>query len=200
MPSLLKKYTILGISLLIATLAYFYYPSNSKDEEIIGHPQQATNITPTHPNSPVTTNNLITNNEKPHEIKDETRISQISIETQPISELDTHDKTNSDSNEEISVLEPNYMEEPNPHWAFEKENYYINLFSEEESLAGFVLSEAQCEGIQCKLSFLLNDENQRDDITNKLVERLMSESQELSVAFDLNTPSGIAVLYISDKK
>lgn len=89
-------------------------------------------------------------------------------------------------------------EEIDAYWAFDKENYYINLFSETESLAGFVLSAAECKSRQCKLSFLLANEEQKDDITNKLMEKLMSQSQDLRVSFDLSSPRDKAVLYIED--
>lgn len=96
--------------------------------------------------------------------------------------------------------QPSEPEAQDAHWAFEKENYYINLFSEEESLSGFVLNEAKCEDFQCKLSFLLDDEQQKDDITNKLMERLISQSEDISVSFGLNTPNHEAILHIKNEK
>lgn len=198
MPLPLKKPVIICAPLFIAALISWYSATdNTRDSEA-------------EPISKLTNNSAISS------FKTTTDIIPISNHLPQITEEVRHPQTpgpsaKSDSyalddskatadHEAIAISEEFGTEEPDPHWAFEKENYYINLFSDAESLAGFVLSEAQCENNQCKLSFLLDEEKQKEDITNKLLERLLPESQELSVAFDLNAPSDTAVLYISTKE
>jgi len=92
------------------------------------------------------------------------------------------------------------LQEAEAYSAYEQENYYINMFSEVETLSEFVLAEASCEARKCKLSFLLNDQKQKDEVTNMLVETLLSKSQDPNVAFDLNAPQDKAVLYIEGEK
>lgn len=199
MPFSLKKTTTICAFLFISAFIYLHSaPDNSREPK--ERPSKSTNISkPTIP-SVNTTTDLITSNNKPLQIKEDAGQPRI---PEPSEKFDsyTYNHLNANSDHEvIAAPEDIAAEELDAHWAFEKENYYINLFSDVESLAGFVLSEAQCEGNQCKLSFLLEEEKQKDDITNKLLERLLSQSQELSIAFDLNVPSDTAVLYISTKE
>lgn len=198
MPLPLKKPVIICAPLFIAALISWYSATdNTRDSE--AEPlSTSTNISAA-PSGTTTTDIIPSSNRLP-QITEEVRHSQA-----PDPHAKSHPSTLDDSkatadHEAIAISEEFGTEEPDPHWAFEKENYYINLFSDAESLAGFVLSEAQCENNQCKLSFFLDEEKQKDDITNKLLERLLPESQELSVAFDLNAPSDTAVLYISTKE
>ena len=199
MPFSLKKTTTICAFLFISSLIYLHStPDNTRETK--ERPSKLTNISkPTTPSVNTTTDSIPSKN-RPLQIKDDA--GQLRI-PEPSEKFDSytynHLNTNSD-HEVIAAPEEVAAEELDAHWAFEKENYYINLFRDVESLAGFVLSEAQCEGHQCKLSFLLEEEKQKDDITNKLLERLLSESQELGVAFDLNAPSDTAVLYISTKE
>lgn len=201
MPLSVKKAAIIAAFLFVATFFYFSDAlDNSQDAKTIEPPSTSTKIST--PIAPTVTRdvNLSTSSDAPFQTPEETHPSQI-LESHAQSDSYTYDDLEVDAAQEfIAEQEEIGTEDPDPHWAFEKENYYINLFSNVESLAGFVLSEAQCENDQCKLSFLLEEEKQKDDITNKLLERLLSESQELSIAFDLNAPNDTAVLFISTKE
>lgn len=201
MPLSPKKTTIIATILFATTFFYFYdAPDNSQDAKTIESSSTSTKIST--PTTPAITRDgdLIKSSSAASQTQEQAHLSQ-TLESHLQSDSYTYDDPEANTTEEI-IAEPEEIdiEEPDPHWAFEKENYYINLFSNVESLAGFILSEAQCENNQCKLSFLLEEEKQKDDITNKLLERLLSESQELSVAFDINTPSDTAVLYISTQE
>lgn len=89
-------------------------------------------------------------------------------------------------------------EERDVYWADNAEHYYLALFSETEHLAGYVLSEAECKSSSCKLSFLVSDAQQTDEITNTLIEKLLDENAELSVALAERSRDGKAVIYLGN--
>jgi hypothetical protein len=81
-------------------------------------------------------------------------------------------------------------------WAVEQEFFYIDFFSSEEELAGFVLSEAKCKSTTCKLSFLVTDQNQSDEITNQLIKKLLNQSPSIDIAIVPSNQSNQLALYV----
>lgn len=198
-----KKLTLIGITFLVATFIYLNKTSEApQDEKNVTHQSKENknfgkskiNVADADPYTPIEkTDKTLPPLEQ--SASHQKKIAETVLESVRPGEPDTNDEIKIDT---ALMPEPPEPEEHNSHWAFEKESYYINLFSEDESLSGFVLAETHCEERQCKLSFLLEDEQQRDAITNKLMEKLMSQSEDLNVAFDLNTPRHEAVLYIKN--
>jgi hypothetical protein len=48
------------------------------------------------------------------------------------------------------------------------------------------------------LSFLVTGDEQKDNITNALVEKLMMQSEEIQVSIDQSTADGKAILYVQN--
>lgn len=80
-----------------------------------------------------------------------------------------------------------------------KENQYLDLFSQAENLADFVLSSVHCEAETCQLQFLVQDTEQYYDITNALMEHLLKRKTDIKVSFQNNHISGEAVLKIEEQ-
>jgi len=203
MPLPPKKLTLIGITFLAAIFIYLNKTSDTPqdDKEAILQPEKKNNDF-NNPEIITAAADLYSpahkTNEPPQPAKQPISLAGESAETifDPDS-IDTYAETEIGTALTQETID---TKEERHHWAFEKESYYINLFSEEESLAGFVLNEAKCESFQCKLSFLLENEQQKDDITNKLMERLISQAEDIQVSFGLNTPSHEAILYIKSEK
>lgn len=202
MPLPSKNLTLIGIAFLAAIFIYLNKTSDAPqdDKNVTRHTEENNNFkskinaAATDPRSPIEKTDK-TPSSSEQSASSQNKIAETILESSYPDQSGTNDEIKIDAVFMPEQLEP---EEQDSHWAFEKESYYINLFSEEESLSGFVLAETRCEDRQCKLSFLLEDEQQKDAITNKLMEKLMSQSEDLNVAFDLNTPRHEAVLYIKN--
>lgn len=203
MPLPSKKLTLIGFAFLAAIFIYLNKTSDAPqdDKNVTRHTEENNNFSKskinaaaTDPYSPIEKTDKIPSPLE-QSASPQNKIAETILEPAHPDQPGTNDEIKIDT---ALMPEPLQPEEQGSHWAFEKESYYINLFSEEESLSGFVLAETRCEDRQCKLSFLLEDEQQKDAITNKLMEKLMSQSEDLNVAFDLNTPRHEAVLYIKN--
>lgn len=203
MPLPSKKPILIGIAFLAATFIYLNKASDAPqgDKEVILQSEKKNNDF-NKPEIISATATLHSPTHNAHELpqpakqptSDWEENTEIFFDPDPI---DTYADTETSAEPAQEMID---TEEEHPHWDFEKESYYINLFSEEESLAGFVLNEAKCESRECKLSFFLEDEQQKDDITNKLMEKLLSQAEDIRVSFGFNTPDHEAILYIKNEK
>lgn len=204
--SLTKNLAVAGILLLVATLTYRIQKPNAPLHEQTSTAHAATRQVISDNSKSDTSPHDSTSAPRKNEIRDASgkeqrgQLQDSGAESLLDSELvEKTDETNSFEISTAQIPTSNEPEPSNAHWAFEKESYYINLFSEEESLSGFVLNEARCEGQQCTLSFLIDEEQKKDDITNTLMEILVSEARDINVSFDLSAPSHKATLYINEE-
>lgn len=205
------KIAVIGIIFLIATVFYWQaaLPTNKSDQPVAGsdtsRQKHASEERPSKSESTVSADAKLVNKNENKESENDAKAlhveadAELALALDAINELHPID-VEAPTKQTATPPQPEQYEteETDAHWAFDKESYYINLFSEEESLSGFVLSEAQCKTQQCRLSFLLDNEEQKDEITNRLMEKLMNQSEDIRVSFDLNSRSDEAVLFIED--
>jgi hypothetical protein len=84
--------------------------------------------------------------------------------------------------------------------SYSAENHYINMLSQEESLAGYVLAEADCKTSICKISFSVANEEQKDKLANDLIEILLAKNQRFGVSFNYDERPGYADFYLERPK
>ncbi len=82
--------------------------------------------------------------------------------------------------------------------SYAKEQQYIDIISSSEELAQYVFSEAECTMDKCKLSFLVSDKRQREQLANHLIARLLENHRVSGIKLGEDRGDGIANFYFSD--
>ncbi len=89
------------------------------------------------------------------------------------------------------------QEERDYAWAEKEENMLSALFFENPHLEGLALHGVECKATQCELQIAVNNLEQANDTTSRLLEALASEQQFRQLVSSPDIQNGITTFYLS---
>ena len=90
-------------------------------------------------------------------------------------------------------------EKADGQWSYTTEQEYMELIQSKESLADYVLKEAECRENSCKLSFLISGPEQQEQLAQDLIQTLLDEKKFTSLMFSEFSEDGIAQFYLTNE-
>lgn len=99
----------------------------------------------------------------------------------------------------IDIAAQEFQDETyDPNWADQQQNKYIQLFSDNEELANYVLEDVVCKTSSCKLAVATTDNEQLLKMLNALADTFQSKKESFDVLIDYKDDFNSANLYVKD--